>query len=112
VAHVVLFALHRLVVNLWRRITPGLATGNLLGDLGLILGRLRFLVWLWLDKHLPESLRSNLVLALKGRGITEEVRDCLAQLLDGDGEPVRLVLLDHLEEGITVPSQRGKRRIE
>lgn len=98
-AHVVLFALHGLRVNVGELVGAGVGAQDLLGktrlrSLGLLLG-------LGLDEHLPQTLRGDVVEALVGGGVAEDVGDGLAEFLDGDGEAVGLVALDHLEEGVT-----------
>lgn len=94
--HVVLFALHALRVDLLGAL--GLVAGNLLGQVVLLLR----LVGLGLDEHLPQALRGQVVEALVGRRIAEDVRDGLAELFHGDSEAICLVVLDHGKERVTV----------
>jgi len=102
VAHVVLLALHGFGVDLGGAVAAGLAAKNLFGNaLGLVL-LLLGLIGLGLDEHLPEALGGDVLEALVRRSVPEDVGDRLAQLLDGDGESVRLVVLDHLEKGVTL----------
>lgn len=93
-AHVVLFALHSFRVNLGL-----LAAQNLVGKLGR--RGLGLLVGLGLDEHLPKTLGSQVVEALVGGGITEDVGDSFAKLLDGNGKAIGLVVLNHGKEGVT-----------
>ena len=103
--HVVFLAFHSLGVD----IREGVATRFILQD---VLGQGRNLIhrrlrggFLWLDEHFPETLRSDVVEAFVGRGVAENVGDSLAKFLDSNSETVRLVGLDHLEEGVAGPCQ-------
>lgn len=97
--HVVLLALHGLGVDLGQLVGAGVGAQNLLGKTRL--GGFGLLLGLRLDKHLPQTLGGDVVEALVGGGVAEDVGDGLAEFLDGDGETVRLVVLNHLEEGVT-----------
>lgn len=98
-AHVVLLALHSFGVDLGELVGVRLGAQDLLGKTRL--GGFGLLLGLGLDKHLPQTLRGNVVEALVSGGVAEDVGDGLAQFLDRDGEAVGLVVLDHLEEGVT-----------
>lgn len=98
-AHVVLLALHRLGVDIGELVGAGVGAQDLLRKAGL--GGFGLLLGLGLDKHFPQTLRGNVVETLVGGGIAENVGDGLAEFLDRNGEAVGLVVLDHLEEGVT-----------
>lgn len=98
-AHVVLLGLHRLAVDVGQRVALRVGAKHLFGQrlvlldlLGLRLDRV--------DEHLPKALRLDVVQTLVGRGVAEDVGDRLAELLDGNGEAVGLVVCGHFEEGI------------
>lgn len=97
-AHVVAVTLHGVRVNVGQSTVARVGLSNLLGkavldDLGLLLAGL--------EEHFPETLGGDVVVSHVGRGVAEDVGDGLAELLDGNGEAVRLLLLNHLEEGVT-----------
>ena len=104
VAHVVLLTLHGVQVDLEQTVAARLAAQYLLGQgrlvVGVVLGQLLLLLGLGLGEHLPEPLRRDVVQALVGRGVAEDVGHRLLELLDGDGEAVRLVVVDHGQEGV------------
>jgi len=98
-AHVILFTLHGVGIHLGRLVVTGVSTEHLLWHVGV--GHLGLLVGWGVDKHLPETLGGDVVEALVGRGVAENVGDGFLEFLDGDGESVGFVVLNHPEEGIT-----------
>lgn len=101
-AHVVLFAFHGLGINRGKSIVARFTSHDFLGQGRVVEIQHRLLLRLLrLDEHLPETLRSQIVEALVGRGVTENIGNSLAKLFDSNGKSVSLVVLNHLEEGIT-----------
>ena len=108
-AHVVLFAFHGLRVDFGKRAVARLRAEDVFGQrlllvvfrvaLGKVFG-LDFLLWLRLDKHLPQALGSEVVDALIGGGVAENVGNGLLQLLDSDSKTVGLVVAGHVHERI------------
>lgn len=98
VAHVVFLSLHSVGVKLGRLQAVGVGGEDFLGKRWV--SRLGFLLRGVVDKHLPETLGGDVVKAFVGGGVAEEVGDGLLELLDGDGETISLVVLDHLQEGV------------
>lgn len=112
-AHVVRLALHGLRIDFLETVLPRVGLQNLLGQLVLLVFRLLFFLRRILEKHFPQPLRLEIVLALIGSGISEDIRDGLTELLDGNGEAVGFVGFDHLNEGITSTGKQvgnGKKR--
>lgn len=51
-------------------------------------------------EHLPHAFGGDVVLALVGGGVAEEVGDRFAKLFDGDGEAVGFVVFGHFDEWV------------
>lgn len=101
-AHVIFLAFHGLGVNLLEIVLARVSLQDLLRQLDLLLlFRLGFLLWGIFEEHLPQSLGLEVVLALIGGGISEDIRNSLFELLDGDCEAICFVVFNHLEERVT-----------
>ena len=104
-AHVIGLAFHGFGVDFGQAGTAGVGTQDLLGERGLVVrvvfARLGCGLLSRLNKHLPEALRGDVIKSLVGGSVAEDVGHGLSELLDSNGEPVRLVAFNHLEEGVT-----------
>ena len=100
-AHVVLLALHRLRIDIWQVVLSiKKLPWNWWAVVWIVFRLGLWLVWLWLDEHLPKALGGDVVDALICGCVTPDVWHSLLELLDGNGETVGLVGSNHLLERI------------
>lgn len=100
-AHVVAFSFHGLRVDILQIVVTRIGLQDLVGQFALVVLLWDFWLLRLLQEHLPQTLGFQVVLALVGGRVAEDVGDCFPKLFDCDGETVCLVGLGHLEEWIT-----------
>jgi hypothetical protein len=104
--HVVGFPFHVVGIDIVQVSLAWLSAHNLLWQWLVVFVFLLFILFflfglLLIDKHLPETLRGDISVALEGRRIPEDVWHGLAEFLDGNGEAISLVVSFHFDKGIT-----------